>query len=308
MADNNLTADLRICAPMRRHIRSLRLDTVEAYRIWCRRNGFNARLNKTLAQRQRELAIAQKTASQHRALSDLEDHMAALGLGSVGAYRTWCRKHNQGDGLHKSASQRLAERRLAKEVHDRLVASRVTTRQHKRRRKEILRLIAHDQIDERELTSPVLLRIHQIFKHTIGSSEAKSAFLSLLTGIKKNHRLFHLNPVVPQFGPRFENSHIHALAALVLHHECWIRPLDSWQPGSRNGRRQFGGLARHLLARYDVPECMDTAFFTGTKENSRRQQQWFIHVGGGQNIRKADIPIAFTKRMAHVFTTQAPSS
>src|SRR5262249_16261642 len=39
---------------------------------------------------------------------------------------------------------------------------------------------------------------------------------------------------------------------------------------------------------------------------SIRQQGWFLHVGRGQNIRTADLPLPYTKRMAHEFM-QAPA-
>src|SRR5262249_49909715 len=37
-----------------------------------------------------------------------------------------------------------------------------------------------------------------------------------------------------------------------------------------------------------------------------QQQEWFVHVGRGQNIRTADLPLPYTKRMAHYFM-QAPA-
>ena len=35
------------------------------------------------------------------------------------------------------------------------------------------------------------------------------------------------------------------------------------------------------------------------------QQGWFVHVGSGQNIRTADLPLVLSKSMAHVFA-EAP--
>lgn len=195
MTETNFVADPRLNAPMRRHLRSLHLDTVEAYMTWCRENGFNARLNKTLPQRRRELASSLKITKQVRIDSELEAHIATLGLGTVAEYQAWCRAHGAGDGL----------------------------------------------------------------------------------------------------------------ASLAAWHGRWIRKVASWKPDSHNGRRQFGELARHLLAEYDVPACMDTAFFTGMESEGRNRQGWFVHVGNGHNIRKADIPLRRTKRLAHAFIVSAPS-
>ena len=74
-----------------------------------------------------------------------------------------------------------------------------------------------------------------------------------------------------------------------------------WRPDSHNGRKQFGSLARHLLANYDVPAFMDIAWFFGEEDEARQQQGWFVHVGTGGNIRKADVPLTLTKKMAHLF-------
>ena len=65
---------------------------------------------------------------------------------------------------------------------------------------------------------------------------------------------------------------------------------------------QFGSLARHLLARYDVPAFLDAAWRDGLTAEGVRHQGWFKHVGRGENIRTADdLPIPMTKRMAHHF-------
>ena len=291
---------------MRRHIRSLRMDTVEAYLSWCRENGVNARLNKTLAQRQKELAAARKTSDQRRKESELKTHIAALGLGSVAAYQAWCRENGLGDGLQKSKTKRQQEIRLDQLLRNRKFAARSTASQHKRRRRDILKGIADGQVDEQDLTSPILLRVHHLMHQAMADASDRAAFLTLLLSIEKNRRLFHLKPVVPQFGALPENTFPDALAAIALRHTKWMRPVGDWHSDSHNARRQFGALVRHLLASYDVPACMDTVFFGGLNEKGRRQQDWFIHVGRGQNIRKATIPLHFTKWMAHVFTVSAP--
>jgi hypothetical protein len=50
---------------------------------------------------------------------------------------------------------------------------------------------------------------------------------------------------------------------------------------------------------------MDSAWFKGVAEQAQQQQRWFLHVGRGENIRTADLPLPYTKRMAHHFM-QAP--
>jgi hypothetical protein len=48
-----------------------------------------------------------------------------------------------------------------------------------------------------------------------------------------------------------------------------------------------------------VPSFFDSAFFQGNTPEAHVQQNWFKHVGMGQNIRTAGVPMRITKRMAH---------
>jgi hypothetical protein len=102
-----------------------------------------------------------------------------------------------------------------------------------------------------------------------------------------------------QGGRSFSN----ALIGLATFHDFWLRPLEDWEPPSYNIHKQFSSLVRHLLAKYDVPLFMDDAFYT----NNSAHQDWFIHIGTGNNIRTAtNLPIPLTKAMAHHFL-QAPN-
>lgn len=97
-----------------------------------------------------------------------------------------------------------------------------------------------------------------------------------------------------------------ALLAIAAHHRDWVRPLDHWRAGSHNARRQFRSLLGHLMARYDVPEFLDSAWFDGLTPRGVRHQGWYKHVASGRNIRTADdLPIPLTRKQAHHFL-QAP--
>ena len=85
----------------------------------------------------------------------------------------------------------------------------------------------------------------------------------------------------------------------------WLRPVEDWEPTGDNPLPQFSSLARHLLAAYPVPAFMTSVWFKGPDAEARRQQRWYAHVGSGRNIRTADLPLPYTKRMAHHFL-QAP--
>ncbi|MGC4046289.1 MAG: hypothetical protein QM758_21070 [Armatimonas sp.] len=87
----------------------------------------------------------------------------------------------------------------------------------------------------------------------------------------------------------------------------WIRTLETWQPGSHNPERQFGSLARHLLAEWSVPACLDGAFFH--PELNTQAIGWWRHVARGLSLYSApSLPLTLTRKMAHLIHTEVPGS
>jgi hypothetical protein len=95
------------------------------------------------------------------------------------------------------------------------------------------------------------------------------------------------------------------LVALALYHRDWLRPVESWHPAHQNARPQFSSLAQHLLARYPVPPFMASAWLDLPAGKKLPQHDWYRHLGRGENIRTAGLPLRLTRAMAHLFT-QAP--
>jgi PcfJ-like protein len=105
-----------------------------------------------------------------------------------------------------------------------------------------------------------------------------------------------------QEAPHYAN----ALLALAAHGRNWLRPLEHWRATSHNVSRQFRGLVRHLIARYEVPAFLDAAWLAGLTLEGVKHQRWYVHVAQGRNITTADdLPFALTKKQAHRFL-QAP--
>lgn len=93
----------------------------------------------------------------------------------------------------------------------------------------------------------------------------------------------------------------------------WIRPLETWNPRTKNRSRQFASLVRHLFAKYPVPIFMDEAwlhtsdFIYPTASSASQHIEWWLHIASGQNIRTAKgLYIPLTKKMAHHFL-EAPN-
>jgi len=95
------------------------------------------------------------------------------------------------------------------------------------------------------------------------------------------------------------------LLALALHHRDWIRPVETWFPTTQKAWPQFTTLAQHLFARYSVPAFMTTVWFDLPPGEALPQHGWYKHLGLGQNMRTAGLPLRFTRGMAHLFA-QAP--
>ncbi|MBT3276279.1 MAG: hypothetical protein HN368_24235, partial [Spirochaetales bacterium] len=100
---------------------------------------------------------------------------------------------------------------------------------------------------------------------------------------------------------------IDALHAISGFADQWIRAPESWKPDHKGLLIRFSELVRHIFALYPVPVFMDSAWFASPRPAADIQRRWFIHVGHGGNIRTAELPMRYTKKMAHFFM-QAPDS
>jgi PcfJ-like protein len=104
------------------------------------------------------------------------------------------------------------------------------------------------------------------------------------------------------FRGREAHRYANALLALSAHTGRWLRSPDDWKVRSHNRYRQFHALVRHVLARYNVPVFMNTAWLEGLTAQGVVHQRWFIHVAQGQNIRTATgLPISLTRKQANHF-------
>lgn len=285
------------------HIESLGLEGVEAYKRWCHERGFTAALNKSWQERRRERATAERDKESAKALDEVAAHVEKLALQSVEQYQCWCREQGLGDSLYKSAAQRRKELDLAQRLRGEAALAKVKKRV--RRSANAIAQVCAGQLDIEELHSEELRGIHRACAAL--DAAARAHFCDLLLWAEKRARpLLSMRPVLDRLGPIEGNSFIEALAALAAHGADWHNSPSAAKAESRNGRRQLASLSRFLLATYEVPACMDSVWYRGTGEVAQKQQAWFKHVGAGGNMRRAELPLQFSKRMAHVFL-QAPN-
>ena len=209
----------------------------------------------------------------------MQEHIYGLGMSSVEDYKAWCRTHNFHQGLDKSQRQRRDELYAV----TRTQASEMMAKEKRERNlSEILPKIYNQELPSDKLENAVTRAVSNAFEASI----APKILLKLLLYLDANSDMLK------------EDAYIQGISALANHHESWIRPLEEWKARKHNRDRQFSELARHLLTAYEVPLFMDSVWFNGNAAH----QNWFKHIGTGQNIRTArDIPIPLTKKMAHHF-------
>ncbi len=210
--------------------------------------------------------------------------MDALNLDSVEAYQSWCMQNGFSSNLHKTATQ--LRRELDKH---RDVSATLSLKKHSREGK-------------------LRYQIEKLFRKESDCNKIKSDVLQeVFVGFQKSKYAKSMRDTLLYFEAKtkfFRDArYVRAIVGLALHRVSWMRPLAQWAPSSHNVERQFSSLARYLFAKYDVPEFMNSAWYQG----NRRHQEWFIHIGKGNNIRTArSLPVTMTKKMAHHFM-QAPS-
>jgi PcfJ-like protein len=223
-------------------------------------------------------------------------HLRSLGLSTVEEYIAWCGQHGFGRGTNKNWRVRLKERSYANRA---IAEARLAQKKQEIRKPEkVIDRIFSGDLNEHDVSQPHLKKISRACKVT--SLRNKSAHV-LLKHISKCSKLVSDQLAIPQYGWQAGNTFIDGLMALARHSQNWIRPVADWKPQTHNNHRQFASLARHLLAEWPIPSFMNSVWFFGDGQEAERRQYWFLHLGRGQNIRTADLPLPYTKRMAHHF-------
>ena len=297
-------AEARANADLGAHIESLGLKSMSEYQAWRRTHGISGGLNQSWQERREERRRAEKDAAASDANAELLTHVAAVGLSSVDEYREWCGEHGFGGGLNKSRAQRKRELQLAEQL--RADAALLGARRMTSKPKHTLRRIHEGEFTRDDMPTSLLGKVHDAFTAADAHEGAREALYRLLRQAEQRSDLLTEERVVSQFGDEPGNTYVDAMVSLAARNREWRGSPEDWKPKSHNSRRQFGSLARHLLAQYDVSAFMDTAWFQGETSDARARQDWFVGVGTGTNIRKAQgVPVELTKKMAHLFM-QAP--
>ncbi len=245
-----------------------------------------------------------KDESPEQAEREFKWHLQELGIASTDEYREWCRAQGFSLKKDKGPAQRARERLVVVRQRAKLQLKR--SKRQKKRPSEAIAKVFNQEVIAATTSDPQLRALCHAYERVKKKNRrASNTLRSLLLHLQRiePHFLGH-QPALAHLGMQPGNQFPDALASLALHGHCWIRSIETWQPNSHNTQRRFSSLLRHLLAKYEVPTFFDQVWFRGV---GFKPQQWFIHVARGNNIRTADLPISYTKRMAHYFM-QAPKN
>lgn len=231
-------------------------------------------------------------------------HLKTLGLGdSYQSYQSWC----QTNGFPKTLVKTSLQRRKEVEHHARQRVMSKYEENKKTHKSDFLGSLLNRQIEiksKREGENVVVddskfpakyKPLARCFWSQTSPTVDNICRLGLILKDKSDFLTFMLDKDTAVLG---------TLAKIADFEDHWMRSIESWEPKSYNHKRQFSSLLRHLFVKYEMPHFMDSVWWA--KSHAQNQLQWYVHLGRGENLRKApDLPIMVTKKIAHHFM-QAP--
>jgi len=219
-------------------------------------------------------------------------HIRELGLKDIRAYLVWCREVGVAPSLEKSPAERTHEREITAR---RKAAIEAQARLHRHPRRFLAEACA-GRIDPAEVERPGWREVAAAIVRSNDDGDRRQDLADFLLRLERVSDLVFETAIVG----RQPSLYVEGLIRLHERKGQWIRAPLEWRPNSHNAGRQFSSLARHLLARYEVPIFLDAAWLRGDR-GSHRFRDWFVYIGRGRNIRTAKAPYPMTKMIAHHF-------
>lgn len=232
--------------------------------------------------------------------------MRRLGISGVKQYRQWCVGRGFSPGLNKHRSVREAE---VEALHAQSSAVSERQREELRHPIETLLAIASGSLHRNNIYHSVFRGFHACVRdanrrRAVAVSDPpfkQKVLVDLLERLTELRAKFLDKSHLTKRDDLETHQRLKTLVRISQYYRNWVRPLHDWKPRSRSARRQFTSLIRHLFDRYgDAPDFMDSAWLSSDSQ-AVHHRQWYIHLGAGKNLRHCDLPISYTKRMAHWF-------
>ncbi|MGC8644545.1 MAG: hypothetical protein ACP5XB_32170 [Isosphaeraceae bacterium] len=143
--------------------------------------------------------------------------------------------------------------------------------------------------------------IHEAIRLAESDQDCRAALLDLLGHVQRTTPLLRIPTGCGRMDTRCIQKMVSGLLAMASHHQHWVRPIQDWKAMGDKLVPLFESLAQHLFARYPVPSFMTSVWLRAPDAETSKYQGWYKHIGLGRNIRTADLPLPYTKMMAHHF-------
>jgi len=237
----------------------------------------------------------------------MESHIQSLGFTTAADYKAWCDQNGFLRNLSKNSQQMRQERDyLASRKAQAVLEARKTFK----RPKDAVISYLEDTVVGKKTDDNILPReckgLCEAIRNFGCNTHHRDNFAALVKVLlPKTKALFEPLANIGQPG---ETSFLKALASIAYWKAFWLRSPEDWKPKSHNVKRQYASLLRHLFANYEVPSFLDRLWYNHHNQDGElaKWQRWFIHLGGGKNLRTAEgLPTPITKKAAHYFC-QAP--
>jgi hypothetical protein len=255
------------------------------------------------------LADKRRKRQQDQADTNLANHLDALGLKGVKAYQQWCADNGFSRRLIKSQSDRRKERQAVVDANS--GSTTVHAMQIDRSRGKAIDLIFEEKLKfadlrdrQQQALALAISRLNHLPK--TGRANVIEQFRSLYFDCQRKKVKF-LEGGIPSASTQTRScSFVEALASVASFSDQWIRPVSDWKFRTHNQRRQFDSLVTHLFVAHDMPSFFYNTWFHPLYRKGKSAQKAFVHVAAGHSIRRANIPLVYSKRMSHHFL-RAPS-
>ncbi len=149
----------------------------------------------------------------------------------------------------------------------------------------------HDTVSEKKLVTEISIKLYELFSKCSAKKRQtqRKQFREVLLHLhqQKCYKLLQ------------DAEYLAGLFTMCRYTHAMMHPVKEWKRPSHSAERQFVSLVNLCFVRYKVPGFLYQVWLD-TKKNT--QQQWFIDLGSGKNIRRVrGLPITMTKKMAHLF-------
>ena len=255
--------------------------------------------------------MGKKTRNRERAVPSLRlaRHLRQLGMADSQAYQGWCADHGFGPGLNKPKGMLAREREFyASLIRDRKAA---IFRAGNHSLRKCLVGIADGSRSASDSRVRCVRDFSSLAKRLLvqkGRGSDRSSLVRLIKHLLESRAKFVDESNCETSVSNGGISMLESLVLIATERSHWIRPLERWAPKTRNARRQFRSLLRHLFDQHgEVPLFMDEAWSIGSHadgsidRDGARYRSWYLQIGMGKGLKRIDFPIPITKRMSGQF-------